>query len=367
MTNKLIIDNVAFSIQKTGGISVVWYEIIKRLLQDSRYDLSFIEFESAGQNMFRQLLPIPASIISVRPEYLYKVERYLNPKPGIKQPYIFHSTYYRTSRDSQAINVTTVHDFNYERSGDKDLRTRVHIWQQKQAVMESDIVICISENTKRELLHFYKGVDESKIHVIYNGVSDEYKKIDGLRQNQLPFAPKTYCMFVGARPAYKNFKLAVEAIAATRFKLVIVGKPLSEEEKELVCERMDMRRVVVCTGVSNERLNTLYNGAFALLYPSSYEGFGIPGLEAQRGGCPVIAFNGSSIPEVVNDKDSLLKDLSVKAVLEKIERLEDANLYKRVSEDGQIFAQRFSWDNTYSQLTTLYDKALAATTGGGQI
>ena len=361
MTNNninVVVDNVAFTIQKSGGISVVWYEIIKRLLDDSKYSVSFIEYGSAMQNMFRQMLAIPESDITIRPECLYRLERYINPKLGIERPYIFHSSYYRTSRDANAINFTTVHDFNYERSGNKDFRTLVHIWQQKKAVMNSDVVVCISENTKRELLHFYKDVDESKVYVVYNGVSNDYCKIEQSDDDSLPFSKKSYCMFVGARKAYKNFKLTVETIANTKYNLVIVGKPLNEDEISYIEQYLGEDRYCCLSNVSNARLNELYNGAFVLLYLSAYEGFGIPCLEAQRAGCPVVAYNGTSIPEVMYDKDSLCDDLSVGTVIEKMHRLEDHEIYKKVIEEGLQFSKRFSWDNNYKQLTTLYDEAL---------
>lgn len=353
----IVIDNVAFSIQKSGGVSVVWYEIIKRLIDDSEYDVSFIEYRSAMQNMFRQMLSIPEKKITIRPEYLYRLERYINPKLGFSRPYIFHSSYYRTSRDAKAINFTTVHDFNYERSGNKDFRTLVHVLQQKRSVINSDVVICISENTKRELLHFYKDFDESKIQVVYNGVSDDYYKVP-LDDVNLPFEKKSYCMFVGARKAYKNFKLTVETVADTKYNLVIIGKPLDEDEVAYIEQYIEKDRYCCLSNVSNSRLNELYNGAFALLYLSAYEGFGIPCLEAQRAGCPVVAYNGTSIPEVMYDKDSLCDDLSVGTVIEKMHRLEDNEIYKKVTEEGLQFSKRFSWDNNYKQLTTLYDEAL---------
>lgn len=352
---KVVIDNIAFSIQQIGGISVVWFEIIKRMLKDERFDVEFLEFSDAGNNYYRKLLEIPQDRVKVEGNrVVMKWRRYCNPKLGTRDPFIFHSSYYRTSIDKNALNFTTVHDFNYELYGAKNLATIIHKWQQKNAVMKSDVVVCVSENTKKDLLSIYHGVDESKVHVVYNGVSDDYKVMETLNEKRLPFNKTTYCLFVGGRPAYKNFNLAVDSIAATNYNLVIVGPPLSDEETLSLNEKLGGNRYVCLSKVPNNVLNEIYNGAFCLLYPSSCEGFGIPCIEAQKAGCPVIAYNGSSIPEVVADKYALIKDFKIESVVEKIKRYENEELRKGAIEAGLLFTQKFSWDNTYNQLADLY-------------
>lgn len=288
----------------------------------------------------------------------FKIRRYINPRLGIRKPYIFHSSYYRISRDRSAINFTTVHDFTYEKSGGKGIRSRIHMWQQKQAVMKSDYIICISENTKRDLLHYYKGIDSGKIYVVYNGVSDDYCVLSDKMSLNLPFPVYSYCIYVGVRRKYKNYNLAVDAIAKLGYKLILVGSPLSEEESRLLKDKVGAGNYICLSKVSNVRLNELYNGAFALLYLSSYEGFGIPCLEAQKAGCPVVAYNSSSIPEVVCNQDMLVDELNVDSVVKRLRKLEDKN-YRLATQTMSVrFAQQFSWDITYKQLTELYDHAL---------
>lgn len=357
----ILIDNIVYSIQKIGGISLVFYEQTARLLKDTRYQTEFIECEDADENYYRKHLNIPTDKIKSFSRKWLKLLRYINPKPGIKIPYIFHSSYYRVSRDKYAINFTTVHDFTYERSGSKSIATRVHIWQQKQAVLKSDYVICISENTKRDLLHYYPEADASKIHVIYNGVSGEYRKLENINKNNLPFEPQTYCIYVGVRRAYKNYKLAVESLAKTKYNLVIVGSPLSVNERKHLNNTIGEGRYQCFSNVPNDRLNEIYNGAFALLYLSSYEGFGIPCIEAQKAGCPVVALNVSSIPEVVCDEKLLIDVPSIENVIFKLKRLEDRGYRMKIIDKGVRFASYFSWDRTYKELTNLYNKALHAT------
>lgn len=359
MRPKILFDNIVFSIQQIGGISVVWFEILKRLLKDDRFDVRCMEFSDATDNYYRKLLNINDDrLINEGGRIAFQLKRYINPHLNDNAPFIFHSSYYRTARNRNAVKVTTVHDFVYERSGSKDLPTKVHIWQQKNAVMNSDVIVCISENTKRDLLSFYHNVDECKVHVVYNGVSDDYRIIESNVDNKFPFKRGTYCMYVGGRPAYKNFRLAVDSVAATAYNFVIVGPKLSQAEEQMLKDKLGERRYVAMSKVPNEDLNILYNGAFCLLYLSSYEGFGIPCIESQKAGCPVIAYNGSSIPEVVADRDSLITCLGVEEVLKKIKRLENMDLRMDLITGGVKFAEKFSWDNTYNNLTSLYLDAI---------
>lgn len=356
--NKIIIDNIAFAIQRIGGISVVWYEIIKRLLSDKKYDTEFIECNRVSNNYYRALLDIPSKLVKKFSSSFYIVARYWNPKLNITDPYIFHSTYYRVSRDQTAINFTTVHDFVYERCGKRNFRTKLHIWQQKRAVMKSDFVICISQNTKSDLLYYYKDVDPDKVFVVYNGVSTDYCFLDRNEKRHLPFLPNTYCVFVGARRAYKNFKLAVESLASTQFNLFVVGPQLTDAEIAYLDEVLGRSRYCSEYNVSNERLNEIYNFAFALLYLSEYEGFGIPCLEAQRAGCPVVAMNTSSIPEVVCERKLLISQADTLEVVEKLNLLLNIDFRKKVIAEGAMFAKQFSWDRCYRELSKIYDMAL---------
>lgn len=98
--------------------------------------------------------------------------------------------------------------------------------------------------------------------------------------------------------------------------------PISAKEQSLINKYFQKSNKVYCTGyIDNSQLNFLYNNAYALLYPSIYEGFGIPVLEAQKAGCPVIAYNGSSIPEIIGDTTLLIQEASVKEIHNKLEIL----------------------------------------------
>lgn len=357
---KIVIDNIIFSIQKSGGVSIVWYEFIKRILI-KKYDLTFIEYKNTKNNIFGRKLNLSKYKL-VYPKYLvFKIERYRNLYFRRKKNdrFIFHSSYYRTCLNKQAINITTVHDFTYEYFSN-GIKKYIHCWQKHRAIKKSDYIICISENTRSDLHKFVSGIDDSRIKVIYNGVSNEYfpMKSNEFLKPLNPFRPYSFVLFVGGRGTYKNFELAVKAVAETELNLIIVGAPLTKKESLFLENKMDKSRYCNRVRVSNTDLNSLYNQAFCLLYPSSYEGFGIPVIESQKAGCPVIAYNGSSIPEIIGDTPLLIDDLNIEVIKEKIKLLTDDENRKKIIKKGIENVQRFSWDAMTENILMLYDKAL---------
>ena len=207
---KIIFDNIVFSLQKAGGISVFWYEIISKLILDEEFDAYFIEYKNNRQNIFARELNINNSKIFQKTDLLLSVKRYLNICVKMNKKFIFHSSYYRTNFNRKAINVTTVHDFTYEKYS-KGIKRWLHCKQKYHAINKSDIIVCISENTKNDLLTYLPKTNINKIRVIYNGVSDDYFR---LTENELNNTSNSfsYVLYIGSRESYKRFDLAVKAL-----------------------------------------------------------------------------------------------------------------------------------------------------------
>ncbi|HMM16327.1 MAG TPA: glycosyltransferase family 1 protein [Petrimonas sp.] len=352
----IILDNIIFSIQKSGGISVVWYEMVKRLLLKND-DLTFLEYNKSLNNIFRQKLPIDGCKVLYANYAILQVQRYLNPVINNKNPFIFHSSYYRVNENKKAINFTTVHDFTYEYFV-PGLKKSIHSIQKKLAIQKSDYIVCISENTKKDLLKFFPNVDSRKIFVIHNGVSDDYFPLPPNTSYKLPFKKHDYLLFVGSRVSYKNFDLVLDIISRTDFNLIIVGAPLTEEEKSYMTKKkIDETKYKCLSNISNQKLNILYNYAFSLIYPSSYEGFGIPVLEAQKAGCPVIAYSNSSIPEIIGLDDTLVLDLEIDSFISKLEILKHKENRAKIVEEGIINSRKYTWESTFDKLYHLYQVA----------
>jgi glycosyltransferase involved in cell wall biosynthesis len=360
---KLIFDNIIFSLQKTGGISVVWYELIKRAIEDSEIQTKFIE--SKNHNLFRKFLNIPnSSLIKNSFDFIpINIQRYLNPIK-VEPNGIFHSSYYRTAHNSKIINVTTVHDFTYEYFR-KGFPKWLHSLQKANAIKNSKRVICVSENTKKDLLKFNPNTEPTKIHVIYNGVNEVYqviKNADKNLKNLIPFSKNEYSLFVGDRKSgYKNFIIAVKACRKVKIPLVLVGGGmLNYTESSFLTHELGANNFIHLKGLENSQLNILYNNAFCLLYPSFYEGFGIPVIEAQKAGCPVIAVNISSIPEVIGPVSTLLENPTVENIAEMMNQLKDDSDFTNTQiKIGLKNSSRFSWDKCYQETKQVYKQLYA--------
>lgn len=357
MNNRLYLDNIVFDLQKSGGISVVWYELLKRICYNNDFCTGYID-NLGSTNPYRRGLDIHHDLI-LKSDLCLAVSRYLPVSIKGDSPFIFHSSYYRYCKNLNAINITTVHDFTYEYYR-KGLAKKLHCWQKYQALRHSQYIVCISENTKRDLHKFVPDIKGKKIRVIYNGVSDDYfVQDDQDATSNIPFEKGRYVIFVGNRGGYKNFDFLKKTINKSNYNLVIVGSPLSDEE---VCdlEKFIPQERYVCTGfLPNKELNVLYNHAAALVYPSAYEGFGIPVIEAQKAGCPVIAYNGSSIPEIIGETPLLMNELTEKELLAKLSLLANDELMRKVRDDGLRNAARFSWERMYQGYCNLYQEAFS--------
>ncbi|MDR2824828.1 MAG: glycosyltransferase, partial [Prevotellaceae bacterium] len=108
--------------------------------------------------------------------------------------------------------------------------------------------------------------------------------------------------------------------------------------------------------VENQQLNTLYNNAFALIYPSLYEGFGIPVLEAQLAGCPVLAYNAPSVGEIIGDKTLVSQENTVESFLEKVKLLENEKIRNEIINRGFENATKYSWKRMQQQIIELYNE-----------
>ena len=356
---KVYYDNIIFYLQNFGGISVYWNELSKRIKLATNIDIKFIELIHSKNKFYDRDLSDKSNIIYDR-KLSIKLLRYLPiVNKMVHNNSIFHSSYYRYSPNKNIKNITTVHDFTYEYHIG-GLSAKVHQFQKRLAIKNSSGIICVSKNTKKDLLSFYPEIDSKIVKVIYSAASDSYYPINNINILETRFAclkDKKILSFVGKRVKYKNFSLAVSILRnlSSEYHLLIIGGgDLNKEEKEMLLG--NERRVTYIKNINEEELNILYNISFCFLYPSEYEGFGIPVLESMQAGCPVLCQNISSIPEVYGKVDNLVMNVnSLTECCENILKLEDATYRKKVIEQGILNAKNFSWDKTFNETFDFYN------------
>jgi len=327
-------------------------------------------FDELGQSKIRLAsLPIPSSLVGPA----WQICPW-PPVDWVTGPVdIFHSTNYRVIPVRRAKLVVTVHDLVVLKYPQYQFLTRVkHVEGWLRRLKRADAVVAISENTRRDIME-YLDLPGEKVHVIYQGYNSDLFRGDVsgedvervLRQHQLE-AP--YFLYVGTLEPRKNLVRLVKAFDLVRRKspgniqLVLAGgKGWKYEEIFDEIRKLNLHDSVRQLGyLPDEDLPGLIRGARAMVYPSLYEGFGLPPLEAMAVGTPVLTSNTSSLPEVVGEAAVMVDPEDIEGMAVAMERLwTDETWRESLRIKGYQQAQQFSWERSARQTMDLYHSLLA--------
>ncbi len=227
--------------------------------------------------------------------------------------------------------------------------------RKKYSISRADHIICISEQTKKDLLKFY-DVEEKKISVVHLGFS-----LTNSTKSYTNIINRPYLLYVGKRDGYKNFRDFLKAYSSLThikkdYDLVAFGGGRFSKDEELLIKKLNLQKKTIHQIEGDDSiLANLYKYASLFVYPSLYEGFGIPPLEAMSFDCPVACSNTSSIPEVVGDAAKLFDPYSVKEIANAIEVvLMDSVLREEMIRKGQERTKLFSWESCAIKTYEIY-------------
>jgi glycosyltransferase involved in cell wall biosynthesis len=362
---RVAFDSQIFSIQRRGGVSRYFVSLARALgsLGCEPRLLTFLASNDHALDLAADLLPtghvdlrdgrLPKRRLSheaVRATNRALAKAWI----AARSPDVVHETYFfaRLPRMPGQRTVLTVFDMTAELHPEGIPPAEAEA--KRRAVDRADRVLCISENTRRDLLRLY-GTDPAKVTVTPLGVD-----LPPPPAEPSPPTDRPYLLFVGQRGLYKNFDALLEAYAASpRLRgldlLCFGGAPWSAEEAARAARLgVPAARVRQSSG-DDHALAAAYRGAVALVYPSRYEGFGLPPLEAMSQGCPVVCSDTSSLPEVVGDAALTVASDDVDALRSAVERVvDDEALRADLAIRGRARAATFTWERCAQQTLEVY-------------
>jgi glycosyltransferase involved in cell wall biosynthesis len=271
-------------------------------------------------------------------------------------------------RKSGIRSVVTIHDLIFLRHPEfyNWVDTKIYAWKFRQTLREADHVIAISECTKRDIL-YYGDIDEQKISIVYQSFAPRFSvEVSEEQRTQVRSAyqlPQRYILNVGSIEARKNILQAVQALPLLPddMALVMVGRhtPYTDQVLQYVREHHLEERVRVLHGVPDEHLPMLYALAESFVYPSVYEGFGIPIIEAISCGLPVVACSGSCLEEAGGPDSLYVQPDNVEAMAAAIRlTLVGAEGRELRIENSKKYIRRFSGCNVADQVVNVYQSLL---------
>lgn len=384
---KVLFDTQCFDAQKFGGISRYFCEIMKNFPAGDEFVFPCIysRNEYLKQSKLVNCIEDDTTFESFLPnldffgkEHLFWLRNKLLPtkakinrKECIKalksQDFdVFHPTYYDTyflEYIGKKPFVLTVHDMIHERYP-KFFRNSGKIIKNKKLLAEKAAkIIAVSNKTKEDIIEFYGSSFSDKTEVVYHGSSLKVPDFTNENTNhESKFGE--YFLYTGARNHYKNFLFFIESCAdllkEKNLKIVCTGAPFSKKEFSYF-ESLEIADRVIHYFASDNELFWLYKNALAFVFPSYYEGFGIPILEAFEAKTPCLLANASCFPEIAEDAALYFDPKNKNEIVSAMSKILDKDLAEKLIEKGKKRLTDFSWKKTAEKTTEIYKSIIDST------
>lgn len=368
MMTRIAFDQQTFELQPYGGISRYFCELAQRLALLPDCAVSIVA--PLHVNEYLRSVAAPVQTVAC---YVGKVPKFRRITRAVNQavvpallrrqrPHLVHRTYYAAGLApvDGARTVITVYDMIHERFREQ----MAHLKDapgKREAIAAADHVICISESTRRDLIEIF-DIDPARTSVVYLG----FDLMPVVEQPAPTLPARGFLLYVGRRGGYKNFDGLLAAYAASarlrkNFDIICFGgDPFDANEQSAIAAASSREGSVRQMGGSDAILRHLYQRAALFIYPSLYEGFGIPPLEAMNFDCPVVCCSVSSIPEVVGNAASFFEPGNTASMIGAIERVVDDTAFRAdLIRLGHERLKLFSWQRCAEQTLDVYKKVLA--------
>lgn len=362
---RILYDHQMFSLQKYGGITKYFSELISNIPKEHQYEISLINSDNQylieKHDLFkkRNLLPIR----EFKGKYTlrkinYSINKFYSKRCIEKNNFdLFHPTFY-DNYFFDALKkpyVITVHDLIAFKFKDSLSHFNSIRPQMQEAIGKANRIISVSENTKKDIINVF-NVNPDKIDVIYHGYNVPTNQTGLNLHGQ-------YILFVGRRESYKNFNIFVNAVSGIlnkdkNLKLICVGRPFSKEEIANF-SALNILSQVTAVNVDEAGLNNLYSNALLFVYPSLYEGFGMPILEAFANKCPVCLSDTGCFPEIAGNGGVYFDPTSQESIYAAVQKvLFNDDLKASIVNEGTKRLSNFSWNKTAEETIRTYQKVI---------
>ena len=369
---KIAINCIYFT-PKGGGITEYIYNLVKEILlvNENHNFIIYItkDVEKEIRNIAKDLATIKIFPFTENQKIKRSLfqQKFWSKEEQIEKFDLFHSPFFHSPRFKNAKTILTVHDLrflNYPNSY-KFLRLVYLKYAVKNSIKRADHIIAISNFTKHELIKYYQ-VRETKVNVIHEAVNKEgftlKNKKKSLSINNFLIENNKYILAVGHLEPRKNYLNLIKAYAKlpnelqTEYCLIIVGKKNHDYEAILNLIK-NTKNVIYLNFITRDELTWLYANCKAHIFPSFYEGFGFPSLEAGMFGKPTIGANQSSIPEITGKGGIYFDPFSIEDIAEKTQKLLSENdLYETLSKDALENTYKFSWVENAKETMNIYNQ-----------
>lgn len=359
---RILYDGQIYAKQNAGGINRYFANLISRLPEDFNPAFTTCQPQNVNYPDHPNLKTFFYNRFGFRPGRVsYWLEQYyFRTVTALNSFDVVHPTYYSllTRQEIHQCRypfVLTVYDMIHELFAEQIDPNGQYAEEKRKAILAASAIICISENTRKDLLERY-SLPEERVTVTY--LASEINARLSYGSEPVPSQP--YYLYVGSRSSYKNFDLLLTAFAKAasvqpEIRLCVVGSSFNQTEEKLIADLNLTGHIEHYGYASDTHLAKLYRCSVAFVYPSLYEGFGIPPLEAMSCGTAVVASNCSSIPEVVGDAGILFNPKSTADLADSLLYLLDNPTERdRLIAKGYQRAQAFSWDKTVAQTLNVY-------------